>query len=67
MPIFWTEERISKSGARLPYTEVYVAGLTLRFNGRFGAKMKEAAQHLEAQQLDSTPTEDDEKIRGEGR
>lgn len=51
MPIFWTEERVSKSGARLPYTEVHVAGLTFRFNGRFGSKLKEAAQHLEAAQL----------------
>lgn len=51
MPIFWTEERISKTGDRLPYTEVHVAGLTLCFHGRFGAKFKEAAQHLEARQL----------------
>lgn len=47
MPIFWTEERISKSGARLPYTEVHVAGLTLGFHGRFGPKLKAAAQRLE--------------------
>ena len=52
MAIFWTEERVSKSGERLPYTELRVGGLTLCFRGgRFGAKMKEAAQHLEARQL----------------
>lgn len=51
MPIFWTEERVSKTGELLPYTELHVAGLTLCFRGRFGAKLKEAAQHLEARQL----------------
>jgi hypothetical protein len=51
VPIFWTEERVSKSGDRLPYTELHVAGLTLCFHGRFGSKLKEAAQHLEARQL----------------
>lgn len=51
MPIFWTEECVSKSGDRLPYTELHVAGLTLCFRGRFGSKLKEAAQHLEARQL----------------
>lgn len=51
MPIFWTEERVSKNGERLPYTEVRVGSLTLCFHGRFGAKLKEAAQHLQARQL----------------
>ncbi len=51
MPIFWTEERVSKSGDLLPFTVVRIGGLTLGFRGRFGAKLKEAAQHLEARQL----------------
>lgn len=50
MPIFWTEERLSKSGARLPYTEIRVGNLTLCFNGRQGSKLREAVNHLEAQQ-----------------
>jgi hypothetical protein len=51
VPIYWTEERVSKTGDRLPYTELHVCGLTLCFRGRFGSKLKEAAQHLEARQL----------------
>ncbi len=47
MPLFWTEERVSKSGARLPFTTVQAAGLTLGFHGRFGPHLKAAAQRLE--------------------
>lgn len=50
MPIFWTEERMTKTGARLPYTEIRVGDMTLAFNGRFGAKLREAIEHLEAKQ-----------------
>jgi hypothetical protein len=50
VPLFWTEDIASKDGRRLPYTEVRVGSLTLRFNGRFGSKLKEAVRHLQAQQ-----------------
>lgn len=49
MPIFWTEEeRVAKSGDRLPYMEVHVGSLVLRFNGRPGARLAEAVDHLRA-------------------
>jgi hypothetical protein len=50
VPIFWTEERSSRTGARLPYTEIRVGALTLCFNGRAGSKLREAINHLEQQQ-----------------
>lgn len=50
MPLFWTEEREGKDGARLPYTEIRVGSLTLCFHGRFGARLREAIRHLQAKQ-----------------
>ena len=50
MPIFWTEERVTSSGARLPYTEIRVGELTLCFRGRFGSKLREAVAELERRQ-----------------
>lgn len=60
MPIIWGE-RIAIGGARLPYTEVQVGDLVLRFNGRPGAKLREAVAHLEAMGKIRRPAE---KIRG---
>jgi hypothetical protein len=50
VPIFWSEERESRAGVRLPYTEIRVGALTLSFNGRMGSKLREAIKHLEEKQ-----------------
>lgn len=46
MPIYWGEQETA-SGARLPFTEVRVGDIALRFNGRPGARLREAVAHLE--------------------
>jgi hypothetical protein len=46
MPIFWGE-RTTPAGAKLPYTEIRVGDIVLRFGGRPGAKLAEAVRHLE--------------------
>ncbi len=66
MPLFWTEERVSKTGVKLPYTEIHVAGIRLCFNGRFGAKLKEAAQHLERKAVKEGSGKHGENARSAG-
>lgn len=64
MPIFWTEERDGKRGARLPYTEIRVGSLTLCFNGRQGSKLREAVKHLEAEQAQGSKHAEDPPAAG---
>lgn len=66
MPIFWTEEREGQGGARLPYTEIRVGSLTLGFAGRFGPRLREAVQALEAKQSEVNHGNDTAAAGAEG-